>query len=139
MTYGPPINFTSFSYHPPYLSKCDLINYQCHWIIKYFPIKCFLFPINLIIFHRYDQSRPTIPWSSSISPNSPYIFTPLTQTIKSQWCFVIYTASLPYKDMVLHITEYPLTRAAWLKKDWGFFPFFCRRHLEKGHVEMEVA
>lgn len=33
-----------------------------------------------------------------LASNSPYIFTPPTQTIKSQWGFVIYTASPPYKD-----------------------------------------
>lgn len=52
-----------------------------------------------------------------LASNSPYIFTPPTQTIKSHWGFVIYTASPRYKDTVLHIIEYPNTRAAWLKQD----------------------
>lgn len=61
-----------------------------------------------------------------LASNSPYILTPLAQTppyknIKSQWCFVIYTTSPQYKDMFLHITKYPNTRAAWLKQDWDLF------------------
>lgn len=42
-------------------------------------------------------------------PSSPQHIPLCTQTIKSQWCFIIYAFSSQYKDKVLHITEYSNT------------------------------